>query len=41
MACKTINAGITAYLERQGMTHVGQLTGSLRLHERTPILCGC
>jgi len=41
MVCKTINAGIAAYLERQGLTHVSQLTGSLRLHERPPVVCGC
>ena len=43
MACKTINAGIAAYLERQGMTHVGQLTGSLapaRAHARRLRLLG-
>jgi dihydroorotate dehydrogenase (NAD+) catalytic subunit len=41
LVCKTINAGIAAYLERQGLTHVSQLTGTLRLHERPPIACGC
>jgi len=30
----TINQGICAYLDRHGLTHVGQLTGSLRLHEQ-------
>ncbi len=41
LVCKTINTGIAAYLERQGLTHVAQLTGSLRLHERPPVVCGC
>jgi len=41
LICKAINAGITAYLERNALGQVSQLTGSLRLHERPPIVCGC
>ena len=41
MICQAINAGIAAYLERHSISHVGQLTGSLRLHERPPVVCGC
>jgi dihydroorotate dehydrogenase (NAD+) catalytic subunit len=41
LICKTINAGIASYLERHALGHVSQLTGSLRLHERQPVLCSC
>jgi dihydroorotate dehydrogenase (NAD+) catalytic subunit len=41
LVCKTINADIAAYLERHALAHVTQLTGSLRLHERPPVICGC
>jgi dihydroorotate dehydrogenase (NAD+) catalytic subunit len=41
LICKAINAGIAAYLERNALGQVSQLTGSLRLHERPPIVCGC
>jgi len=41
LICKTINAGIAAYLERHALRDVSQLTGSLRLHERPPVVCGC
>ncbi len=41
LICKTINAGICDYLGRHGLSHVSQLTGSLRLHERPPVVCGC
>ena len=32
LICQSINAGIRAYLDRQGVAEVAQLTGSLRLH---------
>jgi dihydroorotate dehydrogenase (NAD+) catalytic subunit len=41
LICKTINAGIAAYLERHALSHVSQLTGSLRLHERPPVVSSC
>lgn len=30
LACATINAGILAYLERHGLTHVGELSGAVQ-----------
>lgn len=32
MSCKKINAGIDAYLQKHGMTHISQLVGSLDLN---------
>ena len=37
-----INRGITEYLSRHGLNHVGQLTGALQLNTARPTpLCGC
>jgi dihydroorotate dehydrogenase (NAD+) catalytic subunit len=41
LICKTINSGIASYLERHALSHVSQLTGSLRLHERQAVVCSC
>ncbi|QFY89594.1 dihydroorotate dehydrogenase [Magnetovirga frankeli] len=41
LICAKINTGISAYLQRQGMEHVSELTGSLQLHPPGPIRCGC
>ncbi|HEC17272.1 MAG TPA: dihydroorotate dehydrogenase [Sedimenticola sp.] len=34
LVCRKINLGIQEYLDRHGLATVGQLTGTLRLHER-------
>lgn len=41
LICRKINIGISAYLQRHGMSHVSELTGSLQLHQPAPIQCGC
>jgi dihydroorotate dehydrogenase (NAD+) catalytic subunit len=39
LACRTINQGIAAYLEKHGLTSVAHLTGSLRLNEEGGCVC--
>lgn len=41
LICRKINAGISDYLQRHGMSHVSELTGSLQLNQPGPIQCGC
>ena len=35
LVCKKINAGIRGYLARHGLSHVAELTGTLRLNDHT------
>lgn len=40
LVCKSINAGIAAYLKRHELTEVSQLVGTLTLNQNKPA-CGC
>ncbi len=41
LVCNKINAGIESYLQRHELPSVGQLVGTLRLHEHKIAGCGC
>jgi dihydroorotate dehydrogenase (NAD+) catalytic subunit len=37
LICPKINAGLVAYLKRHGMSSIAEVTGSLRVHDRTTV----